>query len=117
MPPAPIISHLIRAALTWGNIFTAPAPICQGRQRPGQPRARVEQHLRRCEGCHTMENTHNWLPYKEAHTTAMSCESCHIPEVSAPALEMVDWTAIQTHGEPLLSYRGVDGERWIRPTI
>ena len=62
---------------------------------------------RQCESCHTTKNTHEWLPFKDQHTTSLSCESCHVPELFAPAVETVDWTVLQTNGEPLISYRGL----------
>ncbi|MCB9452615.1 MAG: cytochrome b/b6 domain-containing protein [Anaerolineaceae bacterium] len=64
--------------------------------------------LRRCESCHSIENTHDWLPYKERHTTALACETCHIPELYAPALQSVDWTVLELDGSPRQEYRGVD---------
>lgn len=71
--------------------------------------------LRRCESCHSTEKTHNWLPYKEAHNAAVACESCHVPQLYAPALQAIDWTALQADGRPLTVYRGTD-ERTLQPT-
>lgn len=68
-----------------------------------------DNSLRRCESCHSIEATHNWLPYKERHVTAVSCESCHVPKLYAPALEYVDWTVLQADGRPVTAYRGIDG--------
>ncbi len=65
--------------------------------------------MRRCETCHRAEDTHDWLPYKGRHLAAVSCESCHIPKLYAPAAQSYDWTLLQTSGEPYVSYRGVDG--------
>jgi thiosulfate reductase cytochrome b subunit len=69
----------------------------------------LDDTLRRCESCHNVETTHNWLPYKDRHTTAVSCESCHIPELYAPALESVDWTVLTAEGTARLDYRGIEG--------
>jgi len=66
--------------------------------------------MRRCESCHDAESTHDWLPYTDLHLSALSCESCHIPQLYAPTLEQVDWTVIQPDGAGLLTYRGVDGD-------
>ena len=66
--------------------------------------------LRRCESCHTIEGTHNWLPYKEQHTQAVACESCHTPKLYAPALESINWTTLNADGTPLTSWRGIDGD-------
>lgn len=70
----------------------------------------LDDTLRRCESCHSVEATHNWLPYKERHTTAVACESCHIPELYAPALESVDWTVLTMDGTAKMAYRGIDGD-------
>lgn len=67
-----------------------------------------DNSLRRCESCHSIENTHDWLPYKERHTTALSCETCHVPRLYAPAQQAVDWTVLDETGAPLASWRGVE---------
>jgi thiosulfate reductase cytochrome b subunit len=64
---------------------------------------------RRCDSCHSIDATHDWLPYKERHTTALACESCHIPELYAPALEYVDWTVLRADSQPVTQYRGLEG--------
>lgn len=69
----------------------------------------LDNTLRRCESCHSIEATHNWLPYKERHTEAVACESCHTPQLYAPALESVNWTAVHTDGAPLTTWRGIEG--------
>ncbi|MBN2502706.1 MAG: cytochrome b/b6 domain-containing protein, partial [Anaerolineales bacterium] len=66
--------------------------------------------MRRCESCHSIENTHDWLPYKDRHVDAVSCESCHIPQMYAPAYQEVDWTVAYADGEPRISYRGIEGD-------
>ncbi|MBI5668904.1 MAG: cytochrome b/b6 domain-containing protein [Chloroflexi bacterium] len=67
----------------------------------------INNTMRRCESCHSIEATHNWLPYKERHTEAMACETCHIPQVYAPALESVDWTVPAADGSPHTAWRGL----------
>ena len=64
--------------------------------------------LRRCESCHSIDNTHDWLPYKERHTDALACESCHVPQMYAPALQSVDWTVLTSDTAPLRYYRGLE---------
>jgi thiosulfate reductase cytochrome b subunit len=64
---------------------------------------------RPCESCHEAVTTHAWLPYTDRHLSAVACETCHIPQLYAPALESVDWTVLHTDGSPLLVYRGFDG--------
>jgi len=63
--------------------------------------------LRRCESCHSIDATHDWLPYKERHTTALSCESCHVPKLYAPAQQMVDWTVLEEDGSAVTACRGI----------
>jgi len=63
---------------------------------------------RRCESCHTMENTHDWLPYKERHAEAVSCESCHITEMYAPSRQYMDWTVLDSEGRPESACRGIE---------
>ncbi len=65
--------------------------------------------LRRCESCHRATESHDWLPYATRHMAAVACEACHVPALYAPALESIDWTVLTTSGEPVRSYRGLDG--------
>jgi thiosulfate reductase cytochrome b subunit len=89
--------------------------FAKGNSAQGTLAPELDNSLRRCESCHSIEATHNWLPFKEAHITAVSCESCHIPTLYAPALEYVDWTVLQSDGTPAIAYRGVMGEE-LSPT-
>jgi thiosulfate reductase cytochrome b subunit len=66
--------------------------------------------MRRCESCHSQENAHTWLPYKTRHMEAVSCETCHIPKLYAPAFEQVDWTVLTSAGQPRLTLRGQGAE-------
>ena len=66
--------------------------------------------MRQCQDCHSIENTHDWLPYKETHMNAVSCESCHIPKMYTAALEQKDWTVLTLDGDALTTHRGVEGE-------
>jgi len=70
----------------------------------------LKDSMRRCESCHNIEKTHDWLPYKERHVNALTCESCHIPKLYSPAIQQVDWTVIQTDSEPQSACRGYIGE-------
>jgi thiosulfate reductase cytochrome b subunit len=63
---------------------------------------------RQCADCHDAENTHDWLPYTERHLSALSCETCHIPELYAPAREYNDWTVLKANDTPRTACRGVD---------
>ena len=77
----------------------------QGTLAPG-----FDETIRRCESCHSIDNTHNWLPYKERHTAAMACETCHTPKLYAPALQSIDWTVLDADGAPVRAFRGMDGD-------
>ncbi len=66
--------------------------------------------MRRCDSCHNAADTHAWLPYSERHLNTLACETCHIPQVYAPALQSVDWTVLTASAEPRREYRGVDGD-------
>lgn len=66
--------------------------------------------MRRCEGCHDPNAVHDWLPYKEAHFAGVSCESCHIPKMHAPAFQQVDWTVINLDGTNRHDCRGATGD-------
>lgn len=67
-----------------------------------------EKASRDCASCHDAVSTHTWLPYADRHTENLACETCHIPQINAPALESVDWTVLNAEGSAVLTYRGVD---------
>ncbi len=67
--------------------------------------------MRRCESCHDANKGHaDWLPYIDQHIAAVACETCHIPKMYAPAIESYDWTVLTPDGQPIKSYRGVEGD-------
>ena len=70
----------------------------------------LKNTMRDCQSCHNVDNTHSWLPYKEAHLEAVSCESCHIPRIYSSANMQHDWTVIKPDGSARRECRGVDGE-------
>jgi thiosulfate reductase cytochrome b subunit len=84
----------------------------QSLQAPG-----LDNTLRRCESCHSLENTHDWLPYKERHTAALACETCHIPELYAPAVQYVDWTVLNSDSTPVIAYRGTEESNFGADTL
>lgn len=51
--------------------------------------------MRRCDSCHSVESTHDWLPYKDRHLAALSCETCHVPDLYSNAARQVDWTVLR----------------------
>ncbi len=65
--------------------------------------------MRRCESCHDAQKSHaDWLPYTERHMAVLACESCHIPQMYAPAIEYYDWTVLKPGGQPQTVCRGVE---------
>ena len=69
-----------------------------------------DNSLRRCDDCHSIDVTHNWLPYKDRHMDAVSCESCHVGQIYAPAQQFIDWTVLESDGTPLSQFRGIEGQ-------
>ncbi len=67
--------------------------------------------MRRCDSCHDASKGHeNWLPYIDTHVAVVACETCHIPQMYAPAIQSYDWTVLTLESEPLKICRGVKGE-------
>ncbi|MEW6285876.1 MAG: cytochrome b/b6 domain-containing protein [Chloroflexota bacterium] len=67
--------------------------------------------MRRCDSCHDPDKGHaDWLPYVDAHMAAVACETCHIPQMYAPAIQSYDWTVLTAQREPVKTCRGVEGE-------
>jgi hypothetical protein len=67
--------------------------------------------MRRCESCHDASKGHtDWLPYIDTHMAAVACETCHIPQMYAPAIQSYDWTVLTPDKGPIKSYRGVAGD-------
>ena len=64
--------------------------------------------MRRCESCHDASLHADWLPYVDRHMQELACESCHIPQLSAPAVQSYDWTVLLPDGQPLAECRGVE---------
>lgn len=67
--------------------------------------------MRRCENCHDANEGHSdWLPYVETHMHVVACETCHIPQMYAPAIQTYDWTVLTLNRQPVKTYRGVNGD-------
>ncbi len=67
--------------------------------------------MRRCDSCHDASKGHSdWLPYIDKHMAAVACETCHIPQMYAPAIQSYDWTVLTLNSEPVKTCRGVEGE-------
>ncbi len=84
--------------------------FAKGQSAQGTLAPELDNTARRCESCHSIDSTHDWLPYKERHMNAVSCESCHIPELYAPSRQYIDWTVINPDGSAVAGCRGIKDE-------
>lgn len=84
--------------------------FAKGTTAQGTTAGRLGGTMRYCNDCHRAEASHQWLPYQAAHFAALSCEACHIPHAAAPALESIDWTLPSPKGEPVVTWRGLEGD-------
>ena len=74
--------------------------------------------MRRCDSCHDAQKTHaDWLPYADRHMEIVACETCHISQIHAPAIESYDWTVIHADGSPLSECRGIEGENTVTDLV
>ena len=65
--------------------------------------------MRRCDSCHDAGKGHaDWLPYIDRHMEEVACETCHIPQMYAPAIQDYDWTTLGTDTQPQIAYRGIE---------
>lgn len=69
----------------------------------------TQDTMRRCDACHNLERTHTWLPYRNRHMSAVSCETCHVPQMYSGAIESRDWTVLALDGSPSSQCRGIEG--------
>jgi thiosulfate reductase cytochrome b subunit len=70
--------------------------------------------MRRCESCHDAEAGHSsWLPYTGRHLEVLACESCHVPQLYAPAVSSIDWTVLNANGGAVTECRGIEGSSTI----
>jgi hypothetical protein len=84
--------------------------FAKGESAQGNVARRLDGTMRRCEDCHDAEATHTeWLPNPKRHLRTLLCETCHIPQVHAPARQQSDWTVLTPEREPRVEYRGVLG--------
>lgn len=66
--------------------------------------------MRRCDSCHNAETSHaSWLPYTARHMAVVACETCHIPQMYAGAIQSYDWTVVNLDGQPTTACRGTQG--------
>lgn len=93
-----------------GDFLERPShDFTKGESAQGHTARRLDGSMRRCEGCHASVETHEgWLPNTRRHMQTLLCESCHIPEIPAPARRQIDWTVLLGAGRPRIEYRGGD---------
>ena len=84
--------------------------LAKGSSRDGLGAFESENSMRRCESCHDATAVHAWLPYKRRHFDSLACESCHVPKLYGPALQSVDWTLVDSEGNPRREFRDVEGD-------
>ncbi|MBI5960713.1 MAG: cytochrome b/b6 domain-containing protein [Chloroflexi bacterium] len=84
--------------------------FAKGSSPQGDLASEFDNTIRRCETCHDTGPDHDWLPYADRHMSALSCETCHIPELYAPSRQTNDWTVLRTDGKPFTECRGVDSQ-------
>ncbi|RPH94537.1 MAG: hypothetical protein EHM68_14010 [Lysobacterales bacterium] len=97
--------------LTSSDYLTRPLhQFAKGHSTFGLAAIGSENSLRRCESCHDATRVHAWLPYRQRHFDSLACEACHIPKLYGPALQMLDWTLVDSDGQPQRHYRAVEGD-------
>jgi len=97
--------------LDFGEYLRRPLhQFAKGSSPQGDLASEFDDSLRRCEACHTMDAGHEWLPYRQRHAQVMSCETCHVPKLYAPALQSIDWTVLESDGQARRECRGVGDE-------
>lgn len=83
--------------------------FARGNSAQGTIAPNLENTMRRCDSCHDTTKTHDWLPYQDRHMSALSCESCHIPQLYSSANEQHDWTVITIDSNAPTICRGTEG--------
>ena len=97
--------------LALNEYLTRPShQFAKGHTSQGTVARHLDGTIRRCSDCHDPAIGHDWLPYQDAHFARLSCEACHIPQTSAPAIRQVDWTVVTPTGEPRVEWRGLEGD-------
>lgn len=69
----------------------------------------LKDTMRTCESCHAVDTTHDWLPYLDSHLDALSCESCHVPQLYSSANMVNDWTVLLPDETARKECRGTGG--------
>ena len=82
--------------------------FARGQSAQGTIAPELKDTMRRCESCHDAGVSHDFLPYADRHFETVSCETCHIPKLYAPAIQQYDWTVLQLSAEPASDCRGYE---------
>ena len=78
----------------------------------------TESTISRCETCHDTNISHaGWLPYNDRHMQVIACETCHIPQMYAPAYSTLDWTVIKLDGSARSECRGIEGTNTVTDLV
>ncbi len=65
----------------------------------------------KCTDCHDPMVIHEDLPYKQRHMERVSCQSCHVPEWTAPVARTIDATLPLADGGSQVEYWNADADR------
>ena len=84
--------------------------FARGDSAQGTIAPELKDTMRRCDSCHSINATHDWLPYKDRHMSSLSCESCHIPKLYSSANMQHDWTVLTLDGGATTECRGAEGD-------
>jgi hypothetical protein len=66
--------------------------------------------MRGCNECHDTSKTHAFLPYKQIHFQALTCQTCHIPAVHFWAYRSDEWGFLMDTGTSRITFRGIQGD-------
>lgn len=103
--------------LSFGEYLERPShQFAKGDTPQGRIAPQFTTSMRTCRDCHNVEHTHRWLPFKAVHMIRLECETCHIPNVYAPALQSIDWS-LPIGESPFLEWRGLESNIRGLPTI
>jgi hypothetical protein len=84
--------------------------FAKGHTAQGTVARHMDSSMRDCRQCHIAENKHDFLPYKQLHFENISCQTCHVPQMHAPARRLTDWTVLRPDGKPMVEHKGVEGQ-------
>ncbi|NWG33620.1 MAG: cytochrome b/b6 domain-containing protein [Chloroflexi bacterium] len=78
----------------------------------------LKSTMRRCDSCHDTNKSHaGWLPYNDRHMQVIACETCHIPQMYAPAYSAMDWTVLRPDGSARSECRGIEGSNTVTDLV